>query len=495
MRRVILIICDGFGYSEKTEFNAIHHAQTPNFDRYWQKYPHALLAASGEDIGLPDGQMGTSEANHLTIGSGRILYQNLLKINNAIKSGSLAENEALLEAIAHVKKHQSNFHIKGVISDGGVHGHLDHLIELLRIAKQNNIANVYFHLFTDGRDTAPQSALQYIARLEESINDIGVGKIASIGGRYWGMDRDNNEDRIEKHFQAIRHGQAQKHVSAREVIEAAYESGINDEFIEPVIFDYNGIKENDAMLFANFRSDRALQMTNRFLAESIDNFHHLTMTQYNEDLPLKAIFPPEQITDTLSELISRAGHKQLKVTETEKFTHLTFFFNAQKYESEPNEDRVMIPSNKDVATHDEKPEMKAKEIAETTQNKIKENVYDFIAVNLVNSDMVGHTGNFGATIKAVETVDWALGEIVKTARENNYDIIITADHGNAETLFDFANNQPLTSHTVNPVPFVLVSDYYQKPIRKSGYLHDIAPTILKMMDIEASKSMTGESFV
>lgn len=500
MNKVILIICDGLGHREAKEHNAVAEANTPNLDKYWQEYPHALLAAAGEAIGLPEGQMGTSEANHLVMGAGRVIYQNLVKINRAVKSGELKDNPAIAEAFEHVKKFNSVLHIKGIVGPGGVHGHSDHIKGLVLAAKDAGVENVLLHLFTDGRDTAPKSALDYVADLEKFLAEQGTGKIASIGGRYFGMDRDNNADRIEKHFKIMTSLDGLKHSSAQAAIEAAYEKDLTDEFIEPALIEigpgeYGCIQTNDAVIFANFRSDRAKQLAEKFVKSDIENLKYVAMTKYADELDVRVAFPPEEIKNTLSEVIAQNGLKQLKVTETEKFTHLTFFFNAQKYESEPGEDRILIDSNKDVKTHDEKPEMKVFEITAELEKALAENKYDFIATNLVNCDMVGHTGNFTAIVKGVEAVDQALGRIIAAAEENGYEAIITADHGNAEHTFDPEGGQAITSHTLNPVPFILISEKYKELKKSEGSLADVAPTILKIIEVPAPAEMTGEALV
>jgi len=498
--KVILVVCDGLGYRQAQDHNAVFSAQTPHLDEWQAKYPFAQLAASGEAIGLPDGQMGTSEANHLVIGSGRIIYQNLVKINRAVKNNELAKNPAILEAFEHVKKHSSALHIKGIVSDGGVHGHIEHLKALVLAAKEHGVQKVFLHLFTDGRDVAPQSAKNYIQDLEEFLKNSGLGRIASIGGRYWGMDRDNNHDRIEKHFLVMTQGSEKKFKNAQDIIEHNYALGNLDEFIEPASIELEEegaglIAANDAVIFANFRSDRARQITSKILDAKIDNLKFVAMTKYDDELDVRVAFGPEQIDNCLSEVIASHGLKQLKVTETEKFTHLTFFFNAQKYEPVKNEERIMIPSNKDVKTHDEKPEMKASEIAAAVVKAIEDDQYDFIAVNLTNCDMVGHSGNFPAIVRAVEVVDSALGQIADSAKKHNYTLMITADHGNAEETYDPKINQAVTSHTLNPVPFYLISSKYDKINKTQGNLSDVAPTILRVMDLDIPADMTGESLV
>lgn len=490
MKQVILIICDGWGYRQELKYNAIAQAKKPNFDYLWQNHPHALLKASGESVGLPEGQMGTSEANHLIIGSGRIVYQNLLKINNAIKDQSFFQNPVLKETLEHVKNNNSAFHILGLVGPGGVHCSSEHLKALVTSAKQAGLQKIYLHLFTDGRDLPPKSALEYVKELES------FGTVATIGGRYFGMDRDNNLDRTEKHFQAIVYGRGASFQTARQAIETSYAKNINDEFIEPaVIGKISLVKSGDAVIFANFRSDRAKQMVRRFLKEKIDNLKLVTMTQYAEDIDLPILFPPEKIENTLSNVLSANKMKQIRITETEKFTHLTFFFNAQKYEPDEGEERVMIPSNKDVATHDQKPEMKAEEIAQATIEAIKKQKHNFICINLVNADMVGHSGMMPAIIKGVEAVDQAIGKILETAKQYDVDLIVTADHGNAEETFNEKINQPITAHTLNPVPFILFSKKYMTINHQEGLLSDIAPTILKLFNLPIPSEMTGKSFV
>jgi len=499
-KQVLLIICDGWGYRKEKKHNAIAAAKKPYFDNLWNNYPHALLEASGEAIGLPKGQIGTSETNHLIIGSGRILYQNLLRINHSIKNKLFFKNEALKEAFDHVKKYKSVLHIKGIISPGGVHGHIDHIKALIQGAKNEGINKIMLHLFTDGRDTPPKSAITYIKDLELFLQTIGVGKIATIGGRYWGMDRDNNEDRVEKHFRVMILRDGPKFKTPIEIIENSYKNNITDEFIEPAVLSFKddelgSIQSNDAVIFANFRADRARQLTKRFLKENIKNLKYVAMTKYADDIDVRVAFPPEEIKNTLSEILSRHRYRQLRITETDKFTHLTFFFNAQRYKPDPLEDRVMIPTNKDVKTHDLKPEMKAIEIAEKIVEAIENKTQDFICTNLVNADMVGHSGKFEETIKAVETIDKAFGMIIRTAQKNNTTIILTADHGNAEEMYNETANQPHTAHTTNPVPFILYSSEYKKINRRVGLLSDVAPTILKIFGLPIPKEMTGKSFV
>jgi len=501
MKQVVLIICDGMGYRKEIKYNAIKSANTPNLDFLYQNYPHILLKASGEDIGLPAGQMGTSEANHLIIGSGRIIYQNLLKINNSIKNNTLKDNITLLESINHAKENSSIFHIMGILGPGGVHGHSDHIKAIIKIAVDSGLKDISLHLITDGRDTLPKSALGYLKDIEEYIKQFNVNiKISSISGRYYAMDRDNNLDRTRKYFNCIVDDGNVYSKTAEGIIDDSYLKNISDEFIEPRMVDGGYlIKENDLVIFTNFRSDRAKQITRMFYDAKISNLDFITMTNYfddnDESIKIKALFDKEIINNTLSEVISKNNLKQLKVTETEKFVHLTFFFNAQKYEKEEGEDRIMIESNKDIKTHDEKPEMKAHEIESKVAEAIMEEKYSLIACNLVNCDMVGHTGNWEAILKGVEAVDSAIGKIIKEAKRHDCDVLITADHGNAEETFDEESGQPMTAHTLNPVPFILFSKEYKEFTKTEGYLSDIAPTILKILNLDIPKEMTGDVLI
>ncbi len=502
MKQVVLVICDGMGYSPKKEYNAIANANTPNLNYLYANYPNCLLKASGLDIGLPDGQMGTSEANHLVIGSGRIIYQNLVKINNAINNNTLKDNETFLKVVNHVKINNSIFHIMGILGPGGVHGHSDHIKALIKAAKDNGVEKISLHLITDGRDTFPKSSIEYLEDIKKYISNFDNVVISSISGRYFAMDRDKNMDRVAKYFNVITKKEFTEKNSAEEIINNSYSNNLTDEFIEPVFV--NGgyeIKSNDGLIFANFRSDRAVEITRMIYDANIENLKFVTMTNYFDDkdttINIDALFGKEVIDNTLSEIISRNNLKQIKITETEKFVHLTFFFNAQKYESENGEDRIMIDSNKDVKTHDQKPEMKAAEISDQVVKAISEEKYSFIATNLVNCDMVGHTGNWEATIKGVEAVDMAIGKIIEEAKKHDAIVLITADHGNAEEKFDPITNQPITSHSLNPVPFIVFGEEYKEKQTSTnvGYLSDIAPTILSMLNLEIPKEMTGNILI
>jgi len=497
-KQAVLVICDGLGFRESERYNAVRSAKTPNLDRLNAQYHHGILAAGGEAIGLPTGQMGTSEANHLIIGSGRIIYQNLLKINQSIRSGEFQKNKALLSAIQNAADNDTYLHVIGLLGPGGVHAHMDHIKAMLLAAKEGGLVKVAVHLFTDGRDTPPKSAIEFLNNLQFFMDTNKIGRIASVGGRYWGMDRDNNADRVEKAYAAIVKGEGVMYADAIDAVNESYQNGITDEFIVPITVG-NGvppitIRENDSVIFANFRTDRAVQLSRRILQDDIKGLYFVSMTKYADDIEVPVMFPPEVINHTLSEELSAHQIKQLRVTETDKFTHLTFYFNAQRNKPDALEDRIMIPTNKDVATHDKKPEMKAAEIADAVADAIRKGEYGFIAVNIVNCDIVAHSGNFEATVKAVEFVDQAVGRIAEAAEECGAELIITADHGNAEEMFDDISGQPMTSHTINPVPFIMVSSKYKEG-PSEGLLSDLAPTILTILDVPVPQEMTGKSLV
>lgn len=506
--KVLLIILDGFGLAPAYAGNAIELAQMP----YWQKLwatskTKAVIAAAGEAVGLPDGQMGTSEVNHLTIGAGRVLFQDLVKINKAIANKTFFNNPAFIKAFEHVKKYDSTLHIQGLVSPGGVHSHEDHVFSLLKAAKLYGIKRVFVHVFTDGRDTLPQSAKLYVQELQDYMDNLGIGQIASISGRYYAMDRDHNWDRTDKTFEVLE-GKKDQHPifhSAEEAIEAAYAQGVTDEFIEPALVEINdagevgAISTHDAVIFANFRNDRTRQLTERILTrKETDDLEFVTMTKYKPEYKVLVAYEPEELTNTLGEVLAKNKKKQLRVTETEKFAHLTFFFNAKREEAFEMEDRFMIDSFSDIKTHDQKPQMRTPDIAERVIQELKQAKYDFMATNLCNADMVGHTSNIPATIKGIETIDQALSEIVPVAIQHGYHVIITADHGNAEEMLDRQTGEKLTAHTLNPVPLVIVPAKGVKLSQlthEEGLLSDIAPTILKLMQLPKPHEMTGRSFV
>ena len=498
--KVVLLILDGWGYREEKDHNAIAQAKTLNYDRLWREYPHAVLAAAGLSVGLPEGQMGTSEVNHMTIGAGRVIFQDLVKIDQAIKQDNMASNEAIRKAMEHVKKHQSCLHLQGLVSSGGVHSHQEHFYALLSLAKKVGVSQVAVHVFTDGRDTAPKSALKYVRELQDFMDKLGLGRIASVTGRYWAMDRDSNLERTEAAFAAITKGEGRKYTSALEAVEDAYSRQETDEFIKPSVIEIEPgeegcVSSNDAVISVNFRSDRAVQLSQKFLQSDIENLDYVTMSQYRQEFDCRVAFPSEAVENTLGEVIARAGLKQLRITETEKFNHLTYFFNCKKMEALEGEDRMMLDSYSDIATHDEKPEMRTPDIAREIVEDIKAEAHAVIFANLCNGDMVGHSAKIEPVKQGIEVIDQALGEIVQAGLTHGYHIIITADHGNAEEVFDTGTGEPVTSHTINPVPFILVSGKYNDLSKKKGELQDVAPTVLRLLDLSQPTEMTGESLV
>ncbi len=499
--KVLTIILDGWGLNQAYNGNAIHLAKTPFFDRLWHTRPRAVTQCSGLAVGLPEGQMGTSEVNHITIGLGRVVFQDLVKINEDIKHNRFHNNPAFIKAFEHVKKNNSTLHIKGLISPGGVHSHQNHVVELIKAAKLYGINKIYIHVFTDGRDTLPKSAVRYIKQLEEAIAEIGVGKIASISGRYYAMDRDHNWDRTDKAFTLLTKGKAnKKYKSATEAIEDSYKHNINDEFIEPARIEVGPgeegtISSDDAVIFVNFRNDRPRQLVERFLEKGPENLHYVTMTQYSPKYAVKIAYSGEKFKHILGEEISNAGIKQLRITETEKFAHLTFFMNAKREEAFELEDRMMIDSYSDIATHDERPEMRTPDIAKQLIQDMTFENHPVIFTNLCNADMLGHTGKIDAAIKGIETVDKALSQIIPEALKHDYHVIITADHGNAEQMKDEKTGETITAHSINPVPLILVSNKYDEIKRDKASLVDVAPTILKLMGLKQPQEMTGESLV
>lgn len=499
---VALIIMDGCGLGDKSDKNnAVEVANTPVLDGLMAKYKTSQLQASGEYVGLPDGQMGNSEVGHTNIGAGRIIYQQLTRITRDIKNGDFFKNEALMQIVDGVKKNGGALHLMGLVSPGGVHSHQAHLYALLELAKKNDIKEVYVHAFLDGRDVPPQSAEPYLAELEEKCQEIGAGQIATISGRYYAMDRDTNWDREQKAYEAIAHAEGVAADSAIAGLKASYENGANDEFVVPcVIKGYAGMKNGDGAIFFNFRPDRARQLTHAFVDESFDGFERdeelkvpfATFSQYEDGMNAVVAFPPESITNTLGQIIADKGMTQLRIAETEKYAHVTFFFNGGVEEQFAGEDRILVPSPK-VATYDLQPEMSAIEVTDKVVEAIKSEKYDFIILNYANCDMVGHTGVFDAVVKAVETTDTCVGRFVDAIREVGGEVCITADHGNADIMMDYENGQPFTKHTTNPVPFIVVSDRVKSV--KDGALCDIAPTLLTLAGVEIPSEMTGKSMV
>ena len=484
------MILDGWGMSDRDFGNAIRQALTPNFERLWHENPHAVLEASGEAMGLPKGQMGTSEIGHMTIGSGRIMFQDLVKINQAIESGEFFKNKEIVGLMRQVKKNNSTLHLMGLVSDGGVHAHYSHLYALLKMAKDKGLKKVTVHVFTDGRDCRTKSGLGFVEDLERQA------EIASVSGRYWAMDRDHNWERTDRVYKML-NGRCQiSEKTASQVIKESYEKGITDEFIKPTATkDFQPVRSGDGVIFFNFRNDRPRQLLERFLEKGPKGVLWLTMTQYKPEYPVAVAYPPEELKQILGEVISRAGLRQLRVTETEKFSHLTFFMNAKQEEPFEGEDRILLDSNSDIATHDQKPEMRTEAIGEEVVQAMANKTHEVIITNLCNADMVGHTGNFKATVKGIEVIDKVLGRISQAAMRNNYELMITADHGNAEGMIDEETKEKLTAHTTNPVPFILVSKKFKQLKQDEGSLVNIGPTILTILGLEIPQEMTGRSLV
>lgn len=493
MKKVLLCVLDGVGLSKIKDGNALINANKPNIDYLMKEYPNKGINASGTFVGLPDGQMGNSEVGHLTIGAGRIIYQSLELINRAIKNESFYSNESFLNAIRHAKENNSKLHIMGLLSDGGVHSHINHIKALLKLCKKEDFSNVYFHMFTDGRDTFKESSISYIDDLNNEINELGIGKICTISGRYYAMDRDKRWDRLKKCYDVIVNNTGNKCDDYKKYITDSYEKGITDEFIEPVIIDESGkIEENDSIIWANFRPDRAIQILRSLVDSNFDGFDRkifnnlylTTMMYVSDDVKSDIAFKKEIIDNTLGIYLSKLGKKQLRIAETEKYAHVTYFFDGGRDLDLNLCDRVLIPSPK-VATYDLKPEMSAREITSNLLEKMDNN-YDFIFLNFANGDMVGHTGNYDMTKKAIETIDEMIGKLYKKCMEDEYLFIITADHGNAEEMID-ENGNIVTSHTTNLVPFIVTDKNLN--IDNVNKLSDIAPFVLNYMNLNLPDEM------
>jgi 2,3-bisphosphoglycerate-independent phosphoglycerate mutase len=509
IKPVLLMVLDGWGVNKSKEGNAILSAKAPFYRRLLEEYPNTELQASGENVGLPDGQMGNSEVGHLNLGAGRIVYQDSTRISKAIRDGEFFKNPALLSSMDAVKKTDGSLHLMGLLSDGGVHSRLDHIHAMFDLVKAHGISRVFFHAFLDGRDTPPSSALQYVKSLEEHLANLGIGRIATVSGRYYAMDRDKRWERIQKAYEALVLGEGIRKYSAVEAIEQSYEHNRTDEFMLPsVILDGKTnkplapIRSNDVVIFCNFRSDRAREITRAMTDPEFRGFARaavpklssfVCLTTYDETLNLPVAFAPQRLTNILGEVLSRNDVRQLRIAETEKYAHVTFFFNGGEEPPFPREDRILVPSPRDVATYDQKPEMSAREITGKLVEQIASRQYGFILVNYANPDMVGHTGIIAAAIRAVEVLDECLERVVKAAWETDMAVIITADHGNIEVMFDPASGQPHTAHTTGPVPCILLRKGMK--LRGSGILADIAPTVLQLMDIEIPREMTGRSLI
>ncbi len=506
---VVLMVLDGYGLNDRTEGNAIAMANTPVMDKLMKECPFQKGYASGLAVGLPDGQMGNSEVGHMNIGAGRIIYQDLTRITKDIEDGTFFKNEELLEAMENCKKNDSDLHLFGLLSDGGVHSHLSHVYGLLEMAKQQGVSKVYVHAFLDGRDTPPASAKGFVETLENKMAEIGVGKVASLSGRYYAMDRDNNWDRVEKAYDSLVTGDGIKAESATQALQESYDNGKTDEFVEPTVICKDGqplslVKANDSVIFFNFRPDRAREMTRAFCDDKFTGFERKTgfipltfvcFKDYDESIPNKKVaFKKEIIKNTFGEFLANHGKKQLRLAETEKYAHVTFFFNGGVEEPNKGEDRILVKSPK-VATYDLQPEMSAPEVCDKLVDAIKSDKYDVIIINFANPDMVGHTGVQAAAVKAIETVDGCVGRAVEALKEVDGQMFICADHGNAEQLIDYETGEPWTAHTTNPVPFILVNADPKYTLRENGCLADIIPTLIQLMGMEQPAEMTGESLL
>ena len=502
----MLMILDGFGENSSKEGNAVKLAKTPNIDKLMKKYPTTKISASGLAVGLPEGQMGNSEVGHTNIGAGRIVYQELTRITKSIEEGDFFSNPELVKAIENCKKNNSKLHILGLVSDGGVHSHNRHLYGLLEMCKRRDLENVYVHCFLDGRDTPPASAESYLQELEEKMKEKGVGKIASISGRFYAMDRDKRWNRIEKAYSALVKGEGNKSGSYINAIESSYQKEVFDEFVEPTVITTGGkpiatIEDGDSVIFFNFRPDRARQITRALVDKDFKEFetkkmnlYFVCFTSYDETMPnVHIAFKKEQIKNTLGEVVSKNKGTQLRIAETEKYAHVTFFFNGGEEKQYEGEERILVPSPK-VETYDLKPEMSAYEVTQKVVEAINSKKFNLIILNFANPDMVGHTGSLPAAIKAVETIDECVGKIVEAILPQKANLIITADHGNAEQMIDYKTGEPHTAHTTNLVPLILISEKENLKL-KEGKLADIAPTILELMKIEKPKEMTGNSLI
>ena len=501
----VLMILDGYGLNKKEDGNAVAIAETPVMDKLMAECPFVEGQASGMAVGLPDGQMGNSEVGHLNMGAGRIVYQELTRITKEIQDGTFFENEELVTAMENVKKNDSALHLFGLLSDGGVHSHNTHMYGAIEMAKRFGIEKVYLHAFLDGRDTPPASAADYMQEMVDKMAEIGVGKVATISGRYYAMDRDNNWDRVEKAYIAITKGDGVKENDPVQAIKNSYANEVTDEFMLPTVIEGGeSIKDGDSVVFCNFRPDRARQITRAFCADEFDGFDRekkldlvfVCFTEYDVTIPNKLIaFKKVEVTNTFGEYLAAHNMTQARIAETEKYAHVTFFFNGGVEEPNEGEDRILVNSPKEVATYDLKPEMSAPMVCEKLCEAIRSDKYDVIITNFANPDMVGHTGVKEAAIAAVEAVDECVGKAVDAIKEVGGQMFICADHGNAEQLVDYETGEPFTAHTTNPVPFILVNADPAYKLREGGVLADIVPTLIELMGMEQPKEMTGKSLL
>lgn len=503
-----LLILDGFGIAKPSQRNAITLSGTPYIESLEAKYPHTEIGASGLDVGLPDGQMGNSEVGHLNIGAGRIVYQELTRITKSIKDGDFFTNEAFLNSIRSAKANGKKVHLIGLLSDGGVHSHIEHLFALIRLCKQEGLENVYVHCFLDGRDVPPTSGAEYIGQLYKYMSDLNYGQIASVCGRFFAMDRDNRWDRVERAYNMMTLGEGRLVDCALEAVKESYDRDVTDEFVEPIVIAKDNkpiavVEKDDSVIFFNFRPDRAREITRAFINEDFDGFirksgfltpNFVSMTRYDATFENLAVaFPPSSLTNTLGEYLAANNKKQLRIAETEKYAHVTFFFNGGVEVPNVNEDRILVPSPK-VLTYDLKPEMSAYEVAEKAVEAIKSEKYDVMILNFANCDMVGHTGVLEAAVKACDAVDNCVKTVIEAILSVGGEAIITADHGNADKMLEDDMKEPFTAHTTNPVPFIVVSDRV-KALKADGKLADVAPTLLDMMGMAKPAEMTGESLI
>jgi 2,3-bisphosphoglycerate-independent phosphoglycerate mutase len=505
----VLMILDGFGLNDNPEANAVAIAKTPVIDGLMRDYPWVKGNASGLAVGLPDGQMGNSEVGHMNMGAGRIVYQELTRITKSIEDGDFFTNEALMGAVENCKKNGSSLHMFGLLSDGGVHSHITHLYGILELAKRNGLSKVYVHGFMDGRDTPPKSGIDYVKQLEDKMAELGVGEIASISGRYYAMDRDNNYDRVVKAYDALTKGVGVTAGSAHEAMQQSYDKGETDEFVQPTVVMKDGapvatIKDGDSVIFFNFRPDRAREICHCFCDNDFDKFDRekrldlsfVTFVDYDPNIPNKEVaFKKVLLNNTFGEWLASKGLKQARIAETEKYAHVTFFFNGGVEQPNEGEDRILVNSPKDVPTYDLKPQMSAPEVCDRLVEAINSDKYDVIVINFANPDMVGHTGVIDAAVKAVEAVDACVGRAVEAIKAKNGTLFICADHGNCEQMVDYETGQPHTAHTTNPVPFILVNYDEGYGLKEGGCLADIIPTLIECMGEEVPAEMTGKSLL
>ncbi len=501
---VALVILDGWGLNDSCVANAVCQARTPVMDRLLEQWPHARLSASGRDVGLPDGQMGNSEVGHLNIGAGRIVYQDLTRISLAIEDGSFFANAALTSICSQIAKAGSKLHLLGLVSDGGVHSHINHLDALVKMAQQAGVAQICIHAFMDGRDTPPTAGKQYLTDLDKRLEQLGAGRICTVSGRYWAMDRDNRWDRVERAYRAMVEGVGNTAEDAATAMEQAYAAGRTDEFVDPCIIGTPlTIDDGDGVIFFNFRADRAREMTRALTFSDFDGFQRhkvpqldgfVCLTEYDETFNLPVAFATETYPDILADVVAGAGFKQLRIAETEKYAHVTFFFNGGVERAWPGEERVLIPSPQEVATYDQKPSMSAAQVTDEVIRRIESDAYQLIVLNFANCDMVGHTGVLSAAVEAVETVDTCLGRVVDAVVAAGGALLITADHGNCEQMADTSGHNH-TAHTSNAVPLVLVDPQHSQQPLRDGILADLAPTIIELLGLHQPGAMTGRSLL